>query len=813
MLSQQLNKGSQENEKKVDNSQSHQKLRDSPNDQIEYPNKPIMGESQTSFSKIIQESASENIFGNKSMTDKFSLKTEKTFNIERMDINLDKGKADPGYFQQDCSAERNISESLNATSSTVDISGQHSSTENKSGREYIHRAGDEEDDEINAADDDYDDDEEDDDDDDDDDLSSSFEDSLTDGEANEESLLFGGSGSGQKSYRTSQTCLPQFCQTSAQRNSKKRRRRPSEANYQSDEELFVLKAIMSPLFRLWTLGKEAFELVTDVENAWDSPASDPTTDRVWLDSQYNENDPGVIGSSASAQRILSISGNGSRNSRDDNFQKNFRFKNDENTPSHVEGSDFVPTHRRTKSPSPVSFRRKLAVSFWFFVLAIAYATEQCTFKVLADKSGPFRLVIGGQFLPAIHAIILGLCLGINAISKWKEAKNRANSDQYIAAPDTVNQMVMLPWTDVAFMAILDTIHLLLLFVSGSHVTPTLTIILVQFTIPLTSIFAQFIHPDGKCYGLCAQNGQKSYPPEIAIEQVTLVERENNISQSSTHQTSSCGGLTSQQIFGSAIISLSSFMALSMPIATLAFPNAINLDNIMTDRTAWNTILFACSCIPAAISQMYKEHSLITHARPVNSNCLNFMLSTFSFFFALVLSPLFYALQGFAATPQIYNDLPNDISHSISVQSWIHLYPSSQMKANFHDAGQCVTGTLNQGTQIGGYAEAANCNFTWGLLLINVWAVLTVSYAVDKICNAGAMKIMHRGISAGILTGFSVMMYYQTFVKDFDYGFIHSSWHIACVIVLLMGSEVYHRASLEEPMFETTYESVSNIYES
>jgi hypothetical protein len=86
-------------------------------------------------------------------------------------------------------------------------------------------------------------------------------------------------------------------------------------------------------------------------------------------------------------------------------------------------------------------------------------------------------------------------------------------------------------------------------------------------------------------------------------------------------------------------------------------------------------------------------------------------------------------------------------------------------------------------------------------------MITIHHAIDKICNAGAIKILHKGISAGIILSVISMAYYQIFVDDHKYGFIPNFYHVMCAIVLLVGSEIYHRLSVELTTFETSYPEV------
>ncbi len=55
----------------------------------------------------------------------------------------------------------------------------------------------------------------------------------------------------------------------------------------------------------------------------------------------------------------------------------------------------------------MSLRHKVVVLFWFLVLAAFYALERCSFKIMADRMGPFRMVVGGEIVVVTHAFITG----------------------------------------------------------------------------------------------------------------------------------------------------------------------------------------------------------------------------------------------------------------------------------------------------------------------------------------------------------------------------------------------------------------------
>jgi len=512
---------------------------------------------------------------------------------------------------------------------------------------------------------------------------------------------------------------------------KKKHRRRLQNNRNHDRFRWkVFKPILSPIIKVYAVAKGAIILITNVDDVWDSPA---------IDSQYR-NRSGSLESRSSATTSLI---GGVRTSGQINAIGNH---SDHNGIDYGNDTDM-------NIGQYVSFRHKLGALFWFLVLATAYGVERGVFKIMIDRMGPFRMVVATEFVMAVHALVLGVSLLIRSLTCGRQA---------------MKGTVMLPLADIGLMAIFDTIQLLLAVISGSHVAPMLTAVLVHFTIPASTFMNQCLFPK--------------------------------------HEDET-GTRTSQHLFGSTLIFISSILALSPAILTLTYPALFSSENVMANRSAWNTILFATSCIPAAISQIYKERTLAAFAQPVDSTLLNMLLSLFSFAFAFIISPILYALQGLADTPST----PTDGS-DLKVQSWIHQYPSQQISKNFADSLQCFTGRLSNEIQIRGYPEQAYCDFAWGFVFVYVFSIITVNHAVDKICNAGAIKIMHRGISAGIILSVVLMMYYQIFVDDQEYGFFPNVYHITCAFVLVIGSEVYHKVNLEKPSFETDYPQVGDLYD-
>jgi hypothetical protein len=197
-----------------------------------------------------------------------------------------------------------------------------------------------------------------------------------------------------------------------------------------------------------------------------------------------------------------------------------------------------------------------------------------------------------------------------------------------------------------------------------------------------------------------------------------------------------------------------------------------------------------SCIPAAASQLYKEHVFLQYKQPVNMTYMNLLLSVFEFVFCLILSPLVFELQGLGAPGR-----------------WASLYPSSKFGENFLDGLRCFFRTLSHDDQENKYYDDARCDYAMGLVVLHAFSIVAVGVAVDKIVNAGATKVMYRGMSAGIVVAVLCMHTYDMHITEFSYGPAIDGLNLACLIILILGSEVYHRVALKDLTFDTVYQTV------
>ncbi|KAL3914500.1 MAG: hypothetical protein SGILL_006080, partial [Bacillariaceae sp.] len=281
----------------------------------------------------------------------------------------------------------------------------------------------------------------------------------------------------------------------------------------------------------------------------------------------------------------------------------------------------------------------------------------------------------------------------------------------------------------------------------------------------------------------------------------------------------CGGLSVEHISGSVIISLAVLLAISPSIYSLIDRDFFIYADPLPLMTAYNTMLFVSSCIPAAASQLFKEQIFLQYKQPVQPDYLNFVLSIFQLIFACIMSPLVYTLLGFAAA-----------------DDWPKLYPSSEFGQNFGDGLRCFFGGLDEDTQENKYYDDANCKHALLLVVLYAFSLISIGVAVDKICNAGATKVMYRGVSAGIILVRSTALWsllqnpssmhsylscsqavvslylYDQHIPYFNYGAAIDSLNLVCLALLVIGSEVYHRVSLQDATFETEYPQIENCFD-
>jgi hypothetical protein len=524
-------------------------------------------------------------------------------------------------------------------------------------------------------------------------------------------------------------------------------------------------------------------------HSYDDGGTDDDTDDEWHDNDNDEEEP------VHKLSVLEKMWQGAKSS----FTIVANVENLWDTPPEQRQTEAGRSRHNTSRANSV-------VAFWFIVLATSYAGERATFKILIDRAGPFRL-FAAEMVTCSHAIMLGIIMIISYMTKQISIHSLG-----------------VPVVDVGLMALLDTVSLLLVFLTGYHVPPTLTVILVQFTLPLVAFLTQFVHPDGRCS--CRRQAGATLVDSSPEQIVRLLDRDDCQSpQSSDNEDNEnfgrsgrsndttqqqgvaaaviegtpipgCGGLSAEHVWGSLIISLAVILALAPAFYSIGDPDFFVYADTIPIMTAYNTLLYVSSCIPAAASQIYKETIFLQYKQPVNAGYLNLLLSIFQFTFASIMAPLVFGLQG--------------LGHK---KNWMTLYPSRDSSENFLDGLSCFFGQLDKDDQLHKYPDDANCHLALWIVCAHSFSIICVGLAVDKIVSAGATKLMYRGISAGITLAVLSMHLYNLSIPYFNYGPAVDGLNLACLLLLILGSEVYHRVSLQGSTFETVYAEVQNFYES
>ena len=78
--------------------------------------------------------------------------------------------------------------------------------------------------------------------------------------------------------------------------------------------------------------------------------------------------------------------------------------------------------------------------------------------------------------------------------------------------------------------------------------------------------------------------------------------------------------------------------------------------------------------------------------------------------------------------------------------------------------------------------------------------------------SAATKVMYRGVSVGIILSVVSLYVYDMHIPDFNYGPAIDSLNLICLIFLVVGSEIYHRVSLQDASFETVYPEVESFFD-
>jgi hypothetical protein len=470
---------------------------------------------------------------------------------------------------------------------------------------------------------------------------------------------------------------------------------------------------------------------------------------------------------------------------------------------------------------------------WILVLIVSYATERCTFKIMVDRYGPFRL-FAAEAVIGTYTLLLGLQI-LFALRQQRTDSSRMTSSIGFSS------IFQLPPVDLGLIVLLDSLQILLVYICGSHVLPVLTVTLTQLTIPLVLFFTQLVHKHGACnflhvYNLtsssesggsssahdaAANSSATEIDDQASIIRNTVDDAHNNYNAPlnngvSVLSTTSCGGYTPQHVVGAAIIFFALILGVTPSILCIEnlFSSAEsqkqgNITSLMIQR-GWNTILYTLSFIPASISQLLKESMLTTYRQPVDTVQLNFTLSAFKLFALGVLAPFFYPLQG----------LRSGVASS---------YRSRDMSSNFQNALLCTLGLLSEEVSQHGYAEPASCGiFSWLWIVGHVSSTMALTLSIQQVvmlCNSSISTsasgeqlqqqqvIVYQSLIGGLVLASMFLWFYTLWFNEVEEPWrigqfnIVNTLHVTSFLLVVLGLELYHRNIIPGLTFETDYPEV------
>jgi hypothetical protein len=366
--------------------------------------------------------------------------------------------------------------------------------------------------------------------------------------------------------------------------------------------------------------------------------------------------------------------------------------------------------------------------------------------------------------------------------------------------------------------VLDSLHLAFIFLSGSHVSPVLTVTLTHLTVPLIVTFAQFSRYGGACtcfrglvgnYGGVEEFNDLNNEDQHQLAAVASSPNDTGDACTLSPRSRSCAGYTGTHLFGSSLILLGCVLGLFPSILYISDSSVVGLQSENQRermvQSAWNTIVFAVSFVPAAASQLVKEQTLMDYRQSIDDNQLNFTLNAGQFVLVGIMAPLLYPLEGLAAG-----------SH------WIQKFPARDTSVNFLDGMLCFVGALDAEDASHRYADSATCGpLSSVLVLAHVGCTLLMTHAIYKIViKGGGSTRCYQSMIAGTVIGGLFMWLYGCLFRyrnvetgiGLDGRHIVDILHVSSFLVLLSGLEIYHRRELPDIEFETMYPDAESLEE-
>ena len=347
------------------------------------------------------------------------------------------------------------------------------------------------------------------------------------------------------------------------------------------------------------------------------------------------------------------------------------------------------------------------------LLGLVTSSERVAFKLLVDRAAPFR---------ALLAVAVVLCYSVMMLV--------VTTYKYLCTDEISADMRKFPQSKVIGMAALDTLQLFMMTLSAAAVTPACTVLLLQASIPITMLLSR-----------------------VSASQPDVSPQWNHVAGARLIAASAAVGL------------IPSFAALALaPDAAAAV-------------SAWSTLVYVLSCLPASVSTLYKERALREHAQPMDPNYLNLCLAVYQLLLSLVALPLAYQLQFQGPSPVA-------------------------LGVNIRDGCACI---LFSRSPIAEELASAHCSWAALLLLIFVCATSGINAVIDHVLSHGSESLMYRAITMS--SALSVAVLGLSCRSDPGLFGTSLSWtDLLSLACLIGGLELYHRTQVPDLQFLTSWSS-------
>eukprot|EP00638_Chattonella_subsalsa_P000830 CAMPEP_0117776480 /NCGR_PEP_ID=MMETSP0947-20121206/27771_1 /TAXON_ID=44440 /ORGANISM="Chattonella subsalsa, Strain CCMP2191" /LENGTH=309 /DNA_ID=CAMNT_0005603411 /DNA_START=415 /DNA_END=1345 /DNA_ORIENTATION=+ len=200
--------------------------------------------------------------------------------------------------------------------------------------------------------------------------------------------------------------------------------------------------------------------------------------------------------------------------------------------------------------------------------------------------------------------------------------------------------------------------------------------------------------------------------------------------------------------------------------------------------SWNVLVYFLSGIPAALSSLYKEHSLIKFAQPMDPYYLNMYLGLYQFLLILLASPLCYKFQS--------------LGHSWS------FYPQASFSSALNDGWACAFWGTQYDTTKDELPQEGQCSYSFFLVAGYVASTVLVNVFIDQSLIYTRERSMYRAVTMSIVVACIILGLYTKTTNGEYYPATIPMSDIISLVLLAVGLEVYHREKEPDSDFLTQW---------